>query len=228
MKALIGKLLKTVLGFFLPPRESAVTVEKLSSSTIMQGHVLEREPEFGRVCVHDAQAGEAILNYKDKEIRSLLWEFKFYRNRKALSILADTFHEYVIDSLGDELLPDENTEVLLVPIPSSAKRMRSRGYDPLRALVKKVVEIDESGIFENGSGLLIKKRETKRQTEIKNRDERLQNVIDAFGVTKPEKVKGRRVFIIDDITTTGATLREAERALLEAGAQKIQGIALAH
>jgi len=75
--------------------------------------------------------------------------------------------------------------------------------------------------------LLMRVRDTKAQTSL-SRAERLENVRDAFTVSDVgrKNLAGRHVYIVDDVTTTGATLSEATRALQKAGAT-VTAIALA-
>lgn len=72
---------------------------------------------------------------------------------------------------------------------------------------------------------LIKTNETPAQTSLK-RDERLKNVRKAFSALK--RLDGQIVLLIDDVITTGATVRECSNMILEAGAKKVIVVALAH
>ena len=73
----------------------------------------------------------------------------------------------------------------------------------------------------------MKNRETKRQTTLK-RSERLSNVKNSFGVLDAKNISGKNIIIIDDVVTTGATLREAKKVLIHAGARKVLCVAIAH
>ena len=72
---------------------------------------------------------------------------------------------------------------------------------------------------------LVRTRATKQQTKL-SRAERLQNMTGAFSVPDVEAVQGTHIFLIDDVTTTGATLAEAAKPILKAGA-KVSALALA-
>jgi len=76
--------------------------------------------------------------------------------------------------------------------------------------------------------LLFKKRETKPQAEIKNRRKRLENIKGAFFIKDKEKIKGKTILLIDDVVTTGGTLKEASLVLKEAQAKKVCAFTLAH
>lgn len=167
----------------------------------------------------------ALFDYRDSLIRSFIWEFKFHTNEKALSLLAKIFSEVLIDEIQN-LDFSENDKLLLVPIPSPKSRLKERGCNPVELLTNIVLK-DLSGFgFEDGKGVLWKKRETKRQTEIENRKERIENVKDSFGTSGD--CSSKKIFLIDDIVTTGATLGEAKKALLQTGAKEVRCFALAH
>ena len=73
----------------------------------------------------------------------------------------------------------------------------------------------------------LKKRRRRPQSRMLGQEERLRNIRGAFTVSAPEAVRGRRVLLIDDVLTTGATVSEAARVLLEAGAKSVDVAALA-
>ena len=63
---------------------------------------------------------------------------------------------------------------------------------------------------------------------MKNRKKRLQNIKGCFSVSNHEKIKGSNIILIDDVITTGATMNEASRILIEAGADQVICFAIAH
>lgn len=73
---------------------------------------------------------------------------------------------------------------------------------------------------------LTRARSTRRQEGL-SLDERLANVAGAFRVAGPEAVEGKRILLVDDVLTTGATASACAQALLDAGAQSVFAVALA-
>lgn len=69
--------------------------------------------------------------------------------------------------------------------------------------------------------LLQKTKDNVAQSSLSSREERQKNVVGAYVAVNEDKIKGKRILLIDDILTTGATLREAARVLREAGAEKV-------
>jgi predicted amidophosphoribosyltransferase len=74
--------------------------------------------------------------------------------------------------------------------------------------------------------MLKRKKNTKDQTNL-SPQEREKNVRGAFVVTEPEMINGKKIILVDDVITTGATLSECARMLKQAGAEKILGMTIA-
>ena len=102
--------------------------------------------------------------------------------------------------------------------------MRARGYN-------QVTEVLRYALHENHHALslntLTRIRDTRPQVEL-NRLERLTNMKEAFLVTRPESVAGKDIILVDDVVTTGATLHEAEAALMLHNPRSVTLLALAH
>jgi len=125
---------------------------------------------------------------------------------------------------------NKNIDVI-VPVPLHKKRFRKRGFNQAYLLIKdweKINETIEVGLLSAkiDRNVLIREKHTKPQTGLK-RKERLKNIRNAFVVENTERVKGKRVLIVDDVYTTGATTNECARVLLKHGAQSADVLTLA-
>lgn len=109
-------------------------------------------------------------------------------------------------------------------VPMSKKKKRRRGYDQSELLARSAAETLGLPVF----ALLEKVRETKTQHKLSRR-EREKNVKGCYGVSKDfsESVPGKNILLIDDIVTTGATLRECASMLYRAGAGTVCGLCAA-
>ncbi|MDD3972607.1 MAG: phosphoribosyltransferase family protein, partial [Clostridia bacterium] len=112
--------------------------------------------------------------------------------------------------------------------PLSRKKKWVRGYNQSEHLAKAFCKEDKYNLFSFEKRLLFKKRETKPQAEIKNRRKRLENIKGAFFIKDKEKIMGKTILLIDDVVTTGGTLKEASLVLKEAQAKKVCAFTLAH
>jgi ComF family protein len=114
---------------------------------------------------------------------------------------------------------------VIVPIPLHARRMASRGFNQSDALARHARR--EGGLATRIDGLALRRViATVPQTHL-SADDRRANVAGAFVVRHPLRVVGKRVLLFDDVVATGATMAEAARALLRAGATTVVGFAAA-
>ena len=76
--------------------------------------------------------------------------------------------------------------------------------------------------------ILKKIKETEHQARLKDRSVRLKNLLGTFEIVDRDLVRGRNIILVDDVTTTGATLSEAKKVLRAAGARKVIAVTIAH
>jgi ComF family protein len=112
---------------------------------------------------------------------------------------------------------------LVVPVPLHSARQRERGYNQSELLASALAESLGIRLVKNA---LVRRKNTKSQTGL-TPEQRMRNVADAFEVKKPDTLKGKKVLLVDDVMTTGSTLRFCAEALLGAGADKVFGITCA-
>lgn len=106
---------------------------------------------------------------------------------------------------------------LLTWVPISALRKFTRGYDQVELLASAVgAELEMEAI-----PLLTKVRHNRPQSGITGDAQRRANVLGAYRVTNPELLKDKKILLLDDIITTGATVSECARMLLTAGAKEV-------
>ena len=110
---------------------------------------------------------------------------------------------------------------VVVPVPLNRLRQRQRGYNQSALLARRLAEHLALPV---GDHLLVRERNTRSQVGLSAR-ERWDNVWAAFRCT-PEKVSGRRILLIDDVLTTGATLESCAATLQQAGAKWIWALTL--
>lgn len=149
------------------------------------------------------------LWYYEKMVRESLLRYKFH-NRPGY---ASGYGPLLALKIAREM----NGFNLITWVPVSRKRRKERGYDQSELLARAVSR--ELGI--PVAGTLRKVRDNPAQSGIQDRAKRLENVKDAYAPVEDAAIPGKRVLLIDDILTTGATASECARTLLRAGAEQV-------
>jgi ComF family protein len=112
---------------------------------------------------------------------------------------------------------------LLVPVPLSDARRRERGYNQAELIA--IALADQTGLAV-GACALRRIRETRPQVGL-TADQRRTNVAGAFACSEHDAVMGKFVLLVDDVATTGATLRACAEPLKAAGARRVLGVVVA-
>lgn len=217
--------LERVLNFFFPPSRTEVYLCGLPAQHWRQ--------EFPAARALPVDWAEALLSYGDKRVRALVWLIK-YKQRAVLieragQLLLETFLAGEQERLSLAGMGEVGTRErwLLVPIPMSKERLRDRGGNHTEKIAQAMLSAGGAGFLELAPDVLVKTRHTQTQTSLP-RAARLQNVTGSFKVLNPTLVAGKNILLLDDVVTTGATLGEARRVLLEAGARELIALTLAH
>ncbi len=169
----------------------------------------------------------AVFSYNEPVIRRSLHSLKYKNNTALAKRLAIPLHDKILQELIHQEKFNGFTKPLIIPIPLHKKRKRQRGYNQTEILCNELSLIDNS-FYRTENHVLYKHKHTPSQTEILNRKKRLKNIQNCFSAKNPEKIQGRNIILIDDITTTGATFNEASRVLKKAGAKRVICFAVAH
>ena len=162
---------------------------------------------------------------------SLITHFKFHAALDLAPALAHGLADAVLrsDAVGHVNPPSPRQPALqpplLLPVPLSDARLRERGYNQAWELARRVARLLR---YPADARLLLRVRDTPHQLAFPPA-ERAGNVRAAFAVEprRSAELRGRRVALIDDVMTTGATAAEITRVLLQAGAAQVQVWAVA-
>lgn len=149
-------------------------------------------------------------------IRGLLFDLKFHGKRDVALPLAGILTGNFPPGLSRS--PD-----MVIPVPLHIGRLREREFNQSALLSSIVAEHLGS---RSELRLLRRTRETRPQFEIEDPDEKRRNVQGAFAIRKGGVVEGLSVLLVDDIYTTGATVEECSRILVEAGALRVEVLTL--
>ena len=212
-------LLLRIVDVLLPRRREVSQFDTLPLS------VLARE-SHGTV-FHKQVECYAPLRYASPMVRACVHASKYYGHERAIRLLGESLAPHVADILAEQFLFGLYEKPLIVPIPLHEKRLRERGYNQAERIARVVATHASTEALECRSDVLVRVRNTDAQARL-DKKRRRQNMARAFVVAKPEAVRGMDIVLIDDVVTTGATMRAARKTLEEAGARTVLCIAVAH
>jgi predicted amidophosphoribosyltransferase len=209
-------------------------------------HILPRANDF------PIPEAASVFAYKDERVRRLIWALKYKKSLQAAEIGGFALYRML------STYANVAGQIVVVPMPITRKRRRERGYNQCELLadvIEKFDKTDKESSLGHGQGkilvvrgLLARVRHTSRQT-LKDRAHRLESVTDIFAVdekaleqfrtaikhggaeiveTKAVERNQPLIIVIDDVVTTGSTMRDAINTLKAAGLQNVFGLSVAH
>lgn len=193
----------TLLDTFIPPRPHEKYIRTLTDADV----ALHFSPQH-------IDSMYWCSTYKAHTIQALITEAKFHHNTRAAYLLG----LYVTMFCSERTEPTD----CIIPIPLSPARERARGHNQLMTILS-----SHAKTLPPIHHALKRIRHTPPQTSL-DRERRLKNLHNAFVCTDPSRVIGKHIIIFDDVTTTGATLREAASTLTQYAPASITLLSLAH
>jgi ComF family protein len=156
------------------------------------------------------------FGWHEGALRGIIQQFKYRDMRPLAKPLAARLSAILAGM-------DAGSLDLVLPVPLHRNRERLRGFNQAGSLAKHLAKQARMPL---GGRDCVRVRDTRPQTGLRGA-ERRKNVRGAFAVPHPERVRGRRVLLVDDVLTTGATVDACARALKQAGAQSVWVVTLA-
>lgn len=211
----LNKLSRGILDFFFPRRcpfcgavaGKELLCKKCRRSLPFTGEHAVREGTFGRCA--------APLYYEDR-VREAILQFKFKDKLGGMSCFGMLMAECAAEHYSGAF--DAITWV-----PVSKKRLKKRGFDQTRYLTGSMCVDWHVAPIET----LRKVTDNPPQSTLETEEQRRANVLGVYEAVNAEQFRGKRLLLVDDILTTGATLSECVRVLKEAGAGEVMCLTLA-
>ncbi len=206
---MIADIWELFIDVLIPPRPSERVVRTLNLQML------------------ESLSSEDGLPYHDPRVTALVWELKYYANRRAAALAGALLAEKLLAVAAEEL-----GTPLLVPVPMHAARRRERGHNQTELLCKAALfalrssQSEVGPVLEYAPKALVRTTNTKHQQGLP-RHIRLKNIKNSMTAPNPALVRERVCIVVDDVATTGATLEEAKRALRKAGARVVHTVTLA-
>ncbi len=170
----------------------------------------------------------SVFAYTHPPIRRLIHMLKYENRRSVARLFAPYLLASLIEFVGEEKLFLGAVPVVLVPVPLSKKRQRSRGYNQSELLIREIVQKDSAKRFVMDTKLVAKIKDTVPQAQIQKKTARLVSQNDCFRICKHKRTMNEVIILVDDVTTTGATLASIRTLLKENGFKKVYALTIAH
>jgi len=204
-------LITTLVDILFPLHQTAARIRTLTEHKVTKFY----DPK-------EIEHGHALMPFKKRTVRDLIHALKYQKDTHARYLLLRIIENYLSELAEDTYLFSPDRKIVLIPMPISKESMRERGFNQITFLFEKL-ELPEN--MEVNSNILKRVKNTKRQTKLP-RKERLMNVAGSMEakITEPKHL----YIVVDDVTTTGSTLKETTRALTLAGACDVKTLAIAY
>jgi ComF family protein len=206
-------LARIVLHLLFPPSEALARIQAAI-----------RDDIFPTPTIFDRGGISIIHTYKNQLIHDIIIESKTTGNTECITTMAHIFSEIILDMSAD-IDTGTMSDIIITSVPTHPIKVRNRGFNHLHDILKSIKKEKRMIEFNVCVKALRAVRTTSDQVG-KTKTERVENLKGAFEAHET-LVKGKTIFVIDDVTTTGATFGEARRALVRAGARKVVPIAFA-
>lgn len=212
----VKNIIALITHWIFPPRSS----ERITN--ILHIESISSLPKAKPIEIHT----HALFSYKDPRVTSLIWEIKYHKNTHVLSLIIPLLSDLIREEYADKVLFENWNTCLLVPVPGTKTHVREHGYSHTKFICEALVPFLPHTVTYSPD-VLIKRVDTPKQHRLKDRNTRLNNLKNTQVVvtTIPPYTA---VILIDDVTTTGATLEESRRALQSAGVRHIFAFTIAH
>jgi len=168
-------------------------------------------------CLHKSPfftSARGVVRYQDPVV-NLLHRLKYQTDYSVLPALQE-----IVGMMAPVRISQNDR---IIPVPLHKRRLRFRGFNQSLLLADLFFPKQHKLLLRN---ILQRIRNTDPQTGL-NGIARRKNLKDAFLVCEPSRVRSRKIFLIDDVFTTGTTVSECSRVLLAAGASEIHVLTLA-
>ncbi|MEO0086863.1 MAG: ComF family protein [candidate division WOR-3 bacterium] len=209
---MILKILKSFYDFFFPPLcfgcLKITNGEKICPSC--------HQKIFSQPIIVNRKIRIYALGYFTIPFNNLIHEFKYHHRIFLKETLGKALSNIIVN---DYYLKSCDC---LVPVPLHKAKLRERGYNQSEILAKEIGKITNKEVL----NCLIRKKNTKSQTKLKE-ERRIENVKNAFAFNNNYNIENKRIILIDDVITTGATLNSCAKVLLENKAKEVFGLVIA-
>ena len=161
-----------------------------------------------------------LMDYRETAVQDLVRSLKYDGSGYAAHLAAELLADYLREEIASAKT-FSTKHILIVPVPLHKNRKSERGFNQIEVVLQALPpEFRDGSLARYAPQTLSRMRDTRQQTRL-SRSERLSNVAGAFTLGGGIDVRKTKIFLLDDVTTTGATLANASTPLRKAGADVV-------
>lgn len=197
------------INFITPPfcPKCSAPLEQYSDHDMVCGACMASPPPYN--------TARALMHY-DKHSKPIITQLKY--NDKT------HFSKYIAEWLYPRFKSLIDPSDFIIPVPLHPKRLRMRRYNQSALIAKHLTEKTQNAQF--AADALIRTKNAPPQTNLTYK-QRIKNLHHSFECSKRDDIKNKVILLIDDVITTGTTVSQCSKTLLEAGAKEVNILALA-
>lgn len=171
-----------------------------------------RNPRNIKICHKEAPAMlAAATKYDDSAVKKLIWVLKYQKKLAGVPPISKILSTYI------RLLGFDFSDFVVVFVPLHPTRRRKRGFNQAEILGQAIAHKLNLPII----NALARVKDNPPQAETKNKEERQKNISGCFALQTGCDIKDKKIILVDDVFTSGATTFEATNVLKNAGAKKV-------
>ena len=163
----------------------------------------------------EIKLARAVFEY-DENLKILIHKLKYDNQKFLAKPLSNILYNYFTHR--DEI----NDVDIIIPIPLHEKRLKQRGYNQTELLLQ---SFKETNLIR--TDIVKRVKDTPTQTKL-TKEERMENLKDAFEIVDKDEIKNKRILIVDDIFTTGSTALTLAKLLVKNKAKSVKCLTLCH
>ena len=212
----MSEILESVINFVFPRENGVRDLELLTAEDLrskLPKAKLYRENSI------------ALFDHQDEDVRRIICEIKYNKNKQLAFTCAELLAEELLDFMREKRQFYPQAKFILLPVPVSDKRRKRRGYNQTELLadcIKKMLP----NIHYCKQTL---RRDSDRTSQTKKtKAERAKNVSGCFSLINTSHIKDNVIIILDDVTTTGATLDEIEKQISKYSPKELLRLTISH
>lgn len=164
--------------------------------------------------------GICCFMYYTPVVQQIMKKMKYHLVSSAYQELFSSLSPVILSKLA--LLRKKHPTACLQPVPLHMSRFHARGFNQADYISRFISDYTGYPI----ASLLYRRKATAQQAKTSSRIQRYWNIYNAFSVVSNTEVKGKTIILVDDVVTSGNTVKEAARVLKQAGAERVLVVAL--